>query len=125
MASSPRNGIIVKVEQVIYMLMAQDMERAVAFYRDVVGLTVKSQSLMWSELAFGDATIALHGGGAGDFNKTGLGFQVSDIDAACQEVLSGGGQVLSGPTDRPGEPIKLAHLADTEGNGFSFSQYTG
>ena len=27
-----------KVEGVTYMLMAQDMDRAVAFYRDVIGL---------------------------------------------------------------------------------------
>ena len=36
--------------------MAQDMDRAVAFYRDVVGLKVNSQSPMWSELAHVEAT---------------------------------------------------------------------
>ena len=38
------------------MLMAQDMDRAVAFYRNVVGLKVNSLSPMWSELAHVEAT---------------------------------------------------------------------
>ena len=114
-----------QVEQVIYMLMAQDMDRAIASYRDVIGLNVRSQSPGWSELTFGDAVVALHGGGTPEFKETGLSIQVRDIQQACEEVVSGGGQLRSGPTDRPGEPIKLAHLSDTEGNGFTFSQYVG
>ncbi len=114
-----------KIDRVTYMLMAQDMGRAVAFYRDVIGLELRSQSPMWSELAFGDATVALHGGGSGEFQKTGLSFQVSDIGAACDEVRSGGGRVVSGPEDRAGEGIRLAELSDPEGNGFMLSQYVG
>ncbi len=60
-----------RIESLKYILMGQDMDRAVAFYRDVVGLKVNSQSPMWSELAHGDAVVALHGGGNGDFNPTG------------------------------------------------------
>jgi|TARA_B100000809_G_scaffold245549_1_gene272633 catechol 2,3-dioxygenase-like lactoylglutathione lyase family enzyme len=47
-----------RIESLKYMLMVQDMDRAVAFYRDVVGLKVNSQSPMWSELAHGDAVVA-------------------------------------------------------------------
>lgn len=36
--------------------MAQDMDRAVAFYPDVVGLKVNSLSPMWRELAHVEAT---------------------------------------------------------------------
>ena len=111
------------VEVVKYMLMAQNMDRGVAFYRDVIGLDVDLQSDFWSELKIGDAIVALHGGGSGDFNDTGLSFQVEDIDRACMEVAKGGGRVLSGPADRPGEPIRLASLVDTEGNGFTINQY--
>ena len=49
------------VQKVIFMLKTQDMDRAVMFYKDVIGLEVKSQSAGWSELAYGDATVALHG----------------------------------------------------------------
>ena len=114
-----------KIDRVTYMLMARDMGRAVAFYRDVIGLELRSQSPMWSELAFGDATVALHGGGSGEFQKTGLSFQVSDIGAACDEVRSGGGRVVSGSEDRSGEGIRLAELSEPEGKGFTLSQYDG
>lgn len=112
-----------QIEGVIFMLMVQNMDRAVAFYRDVVGLDPRSASPMWTELTRGDATVALHGGGDGEFHDTGLSFQVGDVDGACREVTQGGGRLLKGPEDRPGEPIRLAHLADTEGNGFTMSQY--
>ena len=79
-----------RIESLKYMLMAQDMDRAVAFYRDVVGLKVNSQSPMWSELIHGDAVVALHGGGNGDFNPTGLSVQVSDVESACAEIETEG-----------------------------------
>ena len=112
------------IQKVVFMLMAQDMDRAVAFYTDVMGLKVNYQSPDWTELAYGDAVVALHGGSDGEFRATGLGFTVADVEAACREVTTGGGKVRSGPSERPGEPIILAHLADTEGNGFELAQET-
>ena len=114
-----------KVEMVRYILFVQNMDRTRAFYRDVIGLTVNNKSDAWTEMAIAGANVALHGGGDGEFNDTGLGFQVEDIDLACTEVANGGGRVLSGPADRPGEPIRLASLVDTEGNGFTINQYVG
>ena len=114
-----------KVRKTLYMLMVQDMERGVRFYRDVLGLEVKLHTPGWSELTLGDSTVALHAGGAGELTRTGLSFEVEDIDAACREVQEGGGQLLSGPVLRSGEGIKLASLADTEGNGFSFASPAG
>ena len=37
-----------------------DMDRAVAFHRDVLGLELKFQSPFWSEFATGETTLALH-----------------------------------------------------------------
>jgi len=37
-----------------------DMDKAVAFHRDLLGLTLKFQSPFWSEFATGDTTLALH-----------------------------------------------------------------
>ena len=105
-----------------FMLSAQDMDRAVAFYRDVIGLDLTLSSPWWSELNFGTAIIALHGGGSGEFRRTGLSFTVEDIDAACEAVTQGGGRVRSGPEDRGDEGIYLAELTDPEGNGFMMSQ---
>jgi len=113
------------VESVKYMLMAQNMDRAIRFYRDVVGLEVKFESPEWTELTFGDAIVALHGGGTGAYQKTGLSLQVKNIASACKEIEAGGGKVASPPMARPGEPIKLAEVLDTEGNAFSLSEYIG
>jgi predicted enzyme related to lactoylglutathione lyase len=113
------------VESVKYMLMAQDMNRAIRFYRDVVGLEVKFESPEWTELAFGDAIVALHGGGTGAYRKTGLSLQVKNIGSACKEIEAGGGKVASPPMARPGEPIKLAEVMDSEGNAFSLTEYIG
>ena len=113
-----------KVQGVTYMLMAQDMDRAVSFYRDLIGLGLRFSSPMWSELTFGDAIVALHGGGSGELRRTGLNFQVEDLDSAVREVERGGGRVTREPEDRPGEPIRLAEVIDTEGNAFGLTEMT-
>ena len=107
------------------VLKVSDLARSVDFYTNVMGFTKRSHSPNWSELTFGDATVALHVGGTGEQTKTGLGFVVSDIEAACREATGGGAKVLSGPEERRGEPIKLASLVDSEGNEFSLTQFVG
>ena len=37
-----------------------DMDKAVKFHRDVLGLKVKFESPGWSEFATGETTLALH-----------------------------------------------------------------
>jgi len=37
-----------------------DMQEAVKFYRDVLGLTLKFESPGWSEFVTGETTLALH-----------------------------------------------------------------
>ena len=75
-----------KVTKVLYMLWVTDMDRAVRFYRDVLGLNVHAQSPNWSELTLGDSTVALHQGSNDSFRMTGLSFEVDDIDEACREI---------------------------------------
>jgi len=111
-----------QLQAVKHMLWAEDMDRAVAFYRDTMGMQPVRESAAWSELAFGDAAVTLHGGGDGELNQTGLCFQVADLEAACRDVEAGGGKVVGGPWDRPGEPIRLACVIDTEGNSFTLTQ---
>ena len=96
-----------------------------AFWRDVIGLELTLDSPYWSELTRGDAIVALHGGGSGERNPTGLSLQVSDVEAACAEAQAGGATVERAPEQREGEPIKLAELVDPEGNTFMLTQYVG
>ena len=69
-----------QIESVKCMLMAQDMDRGVGFWRDVVGLAVNLHTPHWSELARGNAIVALHGGGTGEPSASGLSLQVADLD---------------------------------------------
>ncbi|MEM6866752.1 MAG: VOC family protein [Cyanobacteria bacterium P01_C01_bin.121] len=114
-----------KIQAVKYMLMAQNMNRAVTFYRDVIGLTQRFISDEWSELTFGDAIVALHGGGDGSINPTGLSIQVEDVDQACADIQAAGCAIITQPSNRPGEPIILAEFQDQEGNQVMITQYVG
>ena len=111
-----------KLQSVKFMLMVENMARAVAFYRDAIGLSLASESPHWSELTHGDAIVALHGGRDDTSHRsTGLSFTVDDIHVAVQAVAGAGGKILRAPEDRPGEPIWLADCEDPEGNGFMLS----
>ncbi|HVI09963.1 MAG TPA: VOC family protein [Candidatus Binatia bacterium] len=64
-----------------------DMDRAVKFYRDTVGLPLKFQSPEWSEFATGETTLALHP--AREKNKAGtfeIGFNVADLAKFYQDM---------------------------------------
>jgi predicted enzyme related to lactoylglutathione lyase len=111
-----------KVTKVYSMVMVADMDRALRFWRSAFDLTARLESSVWSELCWKDATLALHAGGGHAPRDTGLGFGVDDIEAACEGVRKAGGAVVSAPSNRPGEPIKLATVIDTEGNRFALSQ---
>ena len=110
------------VQRVVFMLMVQEMDRAIAFYRDVIGLKLQLHEGNWAELGHDDAVVALHGGGNGEYRSTGLAFTVADVAAACEEVRLGGGRIIQDPVERPVEGIILARLVDPEGNGFDLAQ---
>ena len=58
------------------------MEKAVKFYRDVLGLQLKFESPGWSEFVTGETILALHP--ASEKNASGkveLGFTVADVEA--------------------------------------------
>ncbi len=102
------------------MKFVADMDAAVAFYRDTLGLTLKFQSPDWSEFATGDTTLALHA--ASERNPAGqceLGFGVDDIEAFHREKSAQGVVFTRPPTDEHG--TKLATFLDCEGAQVSVS----
>lgn len=105
--------------------MAQDMDRAVAFYRDTLGFVEDFVSPYWSELRFGDAILGLHGGGDGTRRKTGLSIQYQDVRTAYSHALASGGTAVNAPERREGEPIVLSAILDPEGNEIMLTQYVG
>jgi len=98
-----------------------DMERAVAFYQDVLGLPLKLQSPYWSEFATGPTGLALHQSSpANPAGKVQLGFSVPDL-AAFHERLSTAGVVFTqAPTRQEGS--LLARFLDPQGCEISVSE---
>jgi catechol 2,3-dioxygenase-like lactoylglutathione lyase family enzyme len=57
-----------------------DMDKAVAFYRDTMGLTLKFQSPGWSEFDTGSVSLALHLATKDEpAGTTELGFRTGDV----------------------------------------------
>jgi predicted enzyme related to lactoylglutathione lyase len=99
-----------------FMLWVADMDRALAFYRDGLGLAVRMHNPFWSELDCGGARIALHPGAKGEPRDTGVNFAVDDLDAEVARAAQAGAVIERGPEERPQEFIRIAHVRDTEGN---------
>jgi len=96
-----------------------DMNKAVTFYRDVLGLQMKFESTGWTEFVTGETTLALHP--ASDKNPAGkveLGFTVADVEAFYRE-MSAKGVRFSMPPSRQDYVGVLAHFVDSEGTACS------
>jgi catechol 2,3-dioxygenase-like lactoylglutathione lyase family enzyme len=116
-----------KVDDVFFNVA--DMEKAVAFYRDTLGLPVKYQSADWVELDAGNVTIALRRFGSGPEGRPELGvgegativFQVEDIAAAKAELEGEGVKFIGGVFDYGS--VKLAAFEDLNGNVLQIYQH--
>lgn len=98
-----------------------DMDRAVKFYRDVIGLPVKFQSPQWSEFATGDITLALHP--ASEKNPAGkleMGFNVPDLHEFHREMQGKGVRFPMAPSKQDFGGM-LAQFVDSEGAHVSVS----
>jgi lactoylglutathione lyase len=113
------------VEKIKFMLMAEDMDRALKFHTDVFGFVRGFRSDHWSELMHGDTVIAFHGGGNGSPNPTGLSIQVDDAHATAAAIEAAGGTIIDTPYQREGEPIKLGTFRDREGNEIMLTEWVG
>ena len=97
-----------------------DMDRAIAFYRDKLGLELKFQSPFWSEFASGDTVLALHP--ASDENPAGgveLGFAVEDLGGFYARREELGVEFTREPKEEHG--VHIAQIRDVDGAGVSVS----
>ena len=107
------------------ILFVADLERSVAFYRDVLGVPFKLQGDGYVEFATQGARFGLY-----DRNRldelTGQGasrpvepggevvFLVEDVDAEAGRLRAAGATILMGPVDRPWGHRTL-HVEDPDG----------
>jgi predicted enzyme related to lactoylglutathione lyase len=92
-----------------------DMDRAVKFYRDTLGLPLKFQSPGWSEFSTGETTLGLHP--ASEKNAAGtveMGFNVPDLQSFYEEMQSKGVKFLMAPKKQDFGGM-LAQFEDSEG----------
>jgi catechol 2,3-dioxygenase-like lactoylglutathione lyase family enzyme len=116
-----------KVDDVFFNV--DNMDKAVAFYRDRLGLPVKYESADWVELDAGNVTIALRRHGSGPEGRPELGvgegatlvFEVDDIEAAKAELEDQGVEFVGGVFEYGS--VKLAAFEDLHGNVLQIYQH--
>jgi predicted enzyme related to lactoylglutathione lyase len=91
-----------------------DMDKAVAFHRDVLGLKLAFQTPEWTEFDTGDTRLALHPEATGyPAGRVELAFASEDLDAFYNARETLGIQCIMPPTELPGR--RIARFLDSEG----------
>jgi len=119
------------------ILIVEDVDRALGFYVDVLGLRLGHRSGDYAQLDTGTTRLALYTrsamaktlGMALDLPVSSapgfeLGFKVSDVDAAFAELIARGSQPVMPPTDRFWGQ-RTAYLRDPDGHLIELAQDLG
>ena len=103
----------------------RDMDRAVDFYRDVLGLPLVHRSgNEWSEFDGGGVRLALHGVGDGEPSPHGgtVVFRVDDLDTAKLALEERGVRFDDYVGEVEGR-ARFASFEDPDGNGVQIIEY--
>jgi lactoylglutathione lyase len=72
------------------ILIVSEMEKSLVFYKDILGLPIKSQSESWTEFFVNGTVLALHPAENKTKLKTGIsiliGFMVSDLETNVKKL---------------------------------------
>ena len=102
------------------IVFVENMDEAVAFYRDSFGLTLRFTTPFWSEFDTGGTTLALHP--ASERNPAGrvqLGFTTPDLAGVYAGREAAGLTFIQAPVDEHG--TLLSRVLDCEGAEVSLS----
>jgi catechol 2,3-dioxygenase-like lactoylglutathione lyase family enzyme len=113
-----------RVELAEVVLYVRDMERAVRFYRDTVGLEPDAQGQSWTMFRPGPCTLALH---AAERRDPGIGepdptFVVTDAEAERRRLAAAGVEVTE--IREPAAGVRVFDLKDPDGNRLSIESRT-
>jgi len=95
------------------IVFVSDMQRAVSFYRDVLGLPLKFESPEWTEFATDGATLALHSEGANSAGQCRPGLSVPNLDEFHQKMVEKNVRCVQEPKQIFG--AKIAQYEDPDG----------
>jgi predicted enzyme related to lactoylglutathione lyase len=107
----------VNVQSVTTMVLVQDMDRALRFYRNVLGFTVQLEQEDWAVFSQGVGLMLSPEPLPQDnlsLNAVMVTLNVDDAHGAYHELIEKGVPFLVGPTDVGGAVV--ASFRDTEGN---------
>ena len=98
-----------------------DLERSIAFYRDVLGFSLMYSAPEFHYAAFdvGGTRFAIAAGADESFTArhTGIGLMVADVDAAYSQLSGKGVEFTMPPSKQPWGGY-MAMFADPDGNTF-------
>ncbi len=104
------------------IVFVADMSKAVAFYRDVLGLPLRFESPHWTEFANDGSTLALHPASADSPAGTAqLGFHVDNLDQWHQKLAAAGVRCLSEPRTEEYN-LRQAVYCDADGLRFTLAE---
>lgn len=113
-------------------LLVEDFEKSLKFYRDTLGLRIKSREgnqFAGFDLKGTEMAIFQKDGATAMFPKkfmgigggVAIGFQVKDINQTCEELKSKGAEIFEGPKTTPWGQ-KVAYFKDPDGNIWEVSE---
>jgi catechol 2,3-dioxygenase-like lactoylglutathione lyase family enzyme len=113
--------MIGELDHVYYWV--HDMDAAVAFYRDVLGLPLlRRDGDEWAEFEAGPVRLALHGAVEPAPASGTAVFRVADLDEA-RIVLADRGAVLDDHVGEVGGRARFATVRDPDGNPVQLIEY--
>lgn len=108
----------------LIMIVVKDMDRSVAFYRDVLGLTLLFKQNNWSQFDAGNILIGLHPEGeevkVSPTSGCTFAIYVDDMTKAVSELKRRGGQFGIEPRTEPFG--RWALLRDPDGYGIQITE---
>jgi catechol 2,3-dioxygenase-like lactoylglutathione lyase family enzyme len=119
------------------ILIVDDLDRALRFYIDVLGLRLGHRSGDYAQLDTGATRLAFYTRGAmartlgfslqppaQDAPGFEIGFKVADVDAAFAELVAHGATAVTAPTTRPWGQ-RTAYVRDPDGHLIELAQDLG
>jgi lactoylglutathione lyase len=115
------------------ILLVSNIEKSVKFYRDTLGLPIKTKSKDWTEFFNKDSVLALHPAKKKSNIKTGsgmlVGFEVGDLEATVKKLKEKKVKFFKKPKEEPfgkhaivqdpdGHLISIAEIKEKSAEGF-------
>ena len=115
------------------ILLVSNMDKSIRFYRDTLGIPIKTKSKDWTEFFNKDTVLALHPAKKKSSIKTGsgmlVGFEVGDFDSTVQTLKQKKVKFFKKPKDEPfgkhaiirdpdGHLVSIAEIKEKAAEGF-------